>query len=174
MWAQKVAYSILILCALFAAFLVVAVLAPKDYQGEITVYMPDRRLDIWRNLSSLETIKNRRPDVARVEQLSESYESVVWKEHLRDGGSRTLRVLDREAPSYFKVERFESTDGITGTWEYELTPGDGTTQITIRETSFNDNLWARGWHTIIGRNILLKREVKSLRVGLFNRLIDTP
>lgn len=174
MLARRIIYTLLGLLTIFVAFLVVAALAPKAYEGEITVAFPDRRIDIWNNLTSLETVMTRDPDVVRVEQLSESYEAVVWKEYLRNGDVRQLRVIERHPPEYFKVEQFKSDTGITGTWEYTLRQGPNYTTVVIKEQSYNDNFWVRGWHTLIGRNILLKREVKSLRVALFTRLIETP
>ena len=174
MLARRVFYTIIVLLALFVAFVVTGRLAPEVYESSISVELPDRQIDIWRHLVSLETITVRKPDVERVVQVSESYEAIAWQEILKNGGSRTLRVVERDAPSYFKIERFQSTDGVTGTWTFYLEEQDHTTVVYIDEVSLNKNLWKRAWYTIRGRDVLLKREVKSLRVALFSRLIETP
>lgn len=174
MRARKIIYTLVTLLVLLVVFYLIGVLAPQAYQGEKKATFTDTSVDIWRNLTSLETIARRKPDVERVEQLSENYEAVVWREHLKNGGTRTYRVLEREAPNHFKVELFQSSDGITGTWTYDFLETENYTIVEVREESLNQNVWKRAWHTILGRSILLRREIKSLRVSLFDRLIQTP
>lgn len=174
MRSRKIVYTIALLIVLVLSFYLVGVLAPVQYKGEKKATFTDTSSDIWRNLTTVETIPKRKPDVVRVEQVSETYEAVVWREHLKNGNSRTFRVLEREAPNHFKVELFQSDDGIIGTWTYDLVETNNYTVVTINEESFNQNVWKRAWHTLLGRSILLRREVKSLRVSLFDRLIQTP
>jgi hypothetical protein len=174
MLARRIIYTILGLLVLGTAFYVVGVLAPATYEGEREVTFVDRSYDIWKNLTSLETIPDRKPDVERVEQISESYEAVTWREYLKNGDVRLYRVLEREAPNHFKVELFQSDDGITGVWTYDLYEIQNYTVVRIHETSLNQNVWKRAWHTLLGRSILLRREEKALRVSLFDRLIYTP
>ena len=176
MRARRIIYSILTVVLLFFAFLITGVLAPVEYFGKITEEFPDQQKEVWKNLTSLEAIPNRRPDVERVEVIEEDRDSIVWIEHLRNGHKRTLRVADRNAPHYLVVERIQSDDNFLVRWTYTLTPDaeDKKTEVTIEEYSYNDNVWLRAWHTILGRNINLKRELKSLRVSLFQRLLTTP
>lgn len=174
MLARRIIYTVLAIIVLGVAFFVTGALAPEYYEGEREVLLTDRAVDIWNNLTSLETITQRKPDVEYVELISESYEAVSWREHLRNGDVRTLRVLEREAPAHFKIERFQSDDGITGTWTYSLREGDNYTMVTVREESLNKNVVKRAWYTIIGRSVLLRREEKALRVSLFDRLLKTP
>lgn len=174
MRARKIIYTLVTFIVLLVVFYLIGVLAPQAYEGEKKATFTDTSADIWKNLTTLETIQYRKPDVERVEQLSESYESVVWREYLRNGGTRTFKVLEREAPNHFKVERFQSSDGVTGTWTYDFLETDEYTIVTIREESLNQNVWKRAWYTLMGRSILLRREVKSLRVSLFDRLLQTP
>ena len=173
MMARRIIYTFVTLLVLFVAFYVTGVLAPAVYENEIEATFTDRPIDIWKNLTSLETISERKPDVVHVEQLSENYEAVTWRETLKNGQSRTFRVLDREAPSHFKVERFLSDDGVTGVWTYEMYEIENYTIVRVHEVSLNQNVWKRAWYTVLGRSILLRREIKALRVSLFDRLLYT-
>ncbi|MEY2640790.1 MAG: hypothetical protein RL150_183 [Candidatus Parcubacteria bacterium] len=174
MRTRRIIYTILVLITLVVAFFIIGALAPEYYEGEREVLLTDRSVDIWKNLTSPETITARKPDVEYVELISESYEAVSWREHLKNGQMRTLRVLEREAPTHVKIERFQSDDGVTGTWTYTLEEIDNYTLVTVHEESLNKNIVKRAWYTIIGRSILLRREEKALRVSLFDRLLKTP
>lgn len=172
--ARRIIYTVLVLIVAIGTFYVIGVLAPITYEGTREVAFTDRSIDIWKNLTSLETIQQRKPDVVRVELLSEGYEAVSWREYLKNGQTRTFRVLERNAPYHFTLERFQSDDGVTGTWTYDFTETSNYTILRITESSVNQNEWLRAWHTLLGRNVLLRREVKALRVSLFDRLLQTP
>lgn len=172
--ARRILYSTLILITLIVAFYVTGVLAPQVYEGEKEVVFTDRAIDIWKNLTSLETIQQRKPEVTRIELLSEGYEAVSWREYLKNGQTRTFRVIERDAPHHFKIERFQSDDKVTGTWTYDFKESNNYTIVRITESSINQNPWLRAWYTVLGRDVLLRREVKALRVSLFDRLLDTP
>lgn len=176
MRTKKIIYTTLTIILLILAFIITGVLAPEEYTGEIKEQFPDTQIDVWRNLNSLETIPGRKPDVERVSVIEEDRDGALWVEYLKNGTQRTLRVAEREAPYYFVMERIQSDNGFTGRWEYSLSQNEETkkTEITIKETSRNTSLVLRAWHTILGRNINLRREVKSLRVSLFQRLLTTP
>jgi hypothetical protein len=174
MLARRLIYTTLILITTVVTFYVIGVLAPVAYEGTREVAFIDRSIDIWKNLTSLETIQQRKPEVVRVELLSEGYDAVSWREYLKNGQTRTFRVLERNAPYHFKIERFQADDGVTGTWTYDFTESNNYTILRIAESSVNQNEWLRAWHTILGRNVLLRREVKALRVSLFDRLLQTP
>lgn len=176
MTPRKIVYTILTLIFLFFAFLITGILAPAEYRGSITEEFPDQQIDIWKNLISLEAILLRKPDVDRIEVIEEDRDGIVWIEHLKNGNQRTLRVVERNAPNYLVVDLIQSDNRFVGRWTYNLAQ-DGEskkTQVTIEEQSYNANVWLRAWHTILGRSINLRREIKSLRVSLFQRLLTTP
>lgn len=175
MRTAKIVYTTLGIFLLVIAFFITGVLAPEEYTKEIRDSFPDTQVDVWRNLTSLETIKGRKPDVVTVTVIEESREGVMWVETLKNGKQRTLRVAEREFPYYFVIERIQADSGLTGRWEYYLSENNETkrTDILIKETSRNTNLTLRAWHTILGRSVNLRKEVKSLRVALFQRLLTT-
>lgn len=176
MQARKIIYTLLVLIFLFFAFLITGILAPAEYRGSITEEFPDQQRDVWKNLTSIDAIPGRKPDVERIEVIEEGRENIVWIEYLKNGDKRTLRVVERNIPSYFVIERIQSDDNFVGRWTYTLIPDseDKKTQVTIEEYSYNSNIWLRAWHTVLGRNVNLRREIKSLRVSLFQRLLTTP
>lgn len=172
--SRKIIYSLLTIIILFFAYVMVGYMAPDFYEGEVTEYFLDRRVDIWKNLVSVEVIPLRRKDVESIVVFGDDIEGIVWRENLKNGNTRFLRVIERHTPERFVIERFKSDNGVTGVWEFNLREVGDKTEITIHEKSLNKNLWLRAYYTVMGRNILLRREVKSLRVSLFQRLITTP
>ncbi len=174
--SRKLVYSILFVFLLMIAFFVTGILAPEEYEGERTATFPDSKMDVWKNLTTLETIPKRKNGIERIEIIEESRSGVVWIEHLKNGKQRTLRVAEREMPNFFVVERIQSDDGLTGRWEFYISENKETqkTEIKVIEESRNTNVVLRAWHTILGRSINLRREIKSLHVSIFQRLLTTP
>jgi len=176
MRTKKIIYALLVVSLLVIGFFVIGYLAPENYVGEKKDSFPDTQIDVWRNLTSLETITKRKPDVVKVTVVEENREGVVWIEELKNGNQRIMGVTEMQVPNYFVIERIQSDDGLTGRWEYYLYQNQETkrTDVLIKEKSTNTNLKLRAWHTILGRSINLRREIKSLRVSLFQRLLTTP
>lgn len=174
MRSRKIIYSILAVIILFFAYMMIGFLANDYYEGQISELFIDRRVDVWKNLVAVEAIPLRKKDVVSVTILTDEIDQIVWKENLKNGKSRFMRVVEREKPERFVIEEFKSDNGITGVWEFTLIEVDNKTKVTVREKSLNTNLWLKAYYTVIGRNILLRREIKSLRVSLFQRLITTP
>jgi len=165
---------VLLLLASFVAFLVTGALAPIAYEDSKQESFTDRPIEIWANAADIELIPRRRPEVESIVILFVGERGeVTWRENLKNGSTRMKRILSRSAPNYLSVEQFESSYGITGTWEFVLQQVGDATVVTINEKSTNMNLWLRAYYTIIGRNILIDREFKSLRVSLFQRLLTT-
>lgn len=173
---EKILYTLLTIFLLTLAFFITGYLAPEYYEGEKRNIFPDRDLDVWKNLTSLESIKDRKPDVSRIEVIEDTRDGVIWIEHLKNGNKRTLRLAEREVPAFFSLEILQSDNGYTGKFEYYLFQDSETktTEVLIKEKSYNKNIYLRAWHTIIGRNTNLRAEMKSLRVSFFQRLLSTP
>ncbi len=176
MSSRKIVYTSLTIIILFFAFLITATLAPAEYKGSITEEFPDQQIDIWKNLISLDAILLRKPDVERIEVVEEDRDGIVWIEYLKNGQKRTLRVVERNAPNYIVIDTIQADNNFVGRWSYSLNQESDKkkTQVTIEEESYNANFWLRGWHTMLGRSVNLRREIKSLRVSLFQRLLTTP
>jgi hypothetical protein len=174
--SRKIFYSILVVFLLIISFLITGVLASEYYEGEKSDAFPDRQIDIWNNLISVDTIPDRKPNIERVMVIEENRDSSVWREILKNGQTRTFRISEKDFPNSFVIERIQSDDGLTGRWEYYLFQNQETklTEVYIKEYSINTSITLRAWYTILGRSINLRREMKSLRVSLFRRLLTTP
>jgi hypothetical protein len=174
--SRKIIYSFLFIFLLVISFLITGVLASENYEGEKLDMFPDRQIDIWNNLISLDTIIDRKPDVERVTVIEETRDGSVWVENLKNGKTRTLRISEKEFPDSLVIERIQADNGLTGRWEYYFfqNPETNMTEVYIKEYSINTSITLRAWHTILGRSINLRREMKALRVSLFKRLLNTP
>lgn len=176
MRTKKIIYTFLTILLLTVAFFAIGFLAPEYYEGEKTAYILDNRMDVWKNLTSLDDLPARKPNIESISVLEEGRDGIIWIENLKNGNQRTVRLAEREIPEYFVIEVLQSDNGLTGRWEYFLIQelDSEKTLIRIVEKSNNTNLVLRAWHTIIGRGVNLRREIKSLQVSLFQRLLTTP
>jgi len=171
--ARKIIYTFLFLFVVFTVFVLIGYTAPDGYKGQIKEVFPDRRVTIWKNLTSVETIHLRKKDVESVDLLSNDINGIAWRENLGRGEFRLLNIIERDSPRRFVVEQIKASNGVTGTWIFELNEVGDKTEITITEDSENKNIWLRSYYTLMGRDILLRKELKSLRVSLLQRLLTT-
>ena len=149
-------------------------LAPVEYEGGISEFFIDRRPIIWQALTHIESIPKVKPDVDSIEITENNRGLITWTEYLGGDKFRTYRIVEKREPYKYVVNLFDSSNKITGTWTFILTQTQNGTVVKVEEVSKNENVWLRGWHTILGGDVRLKREMKVLRVALFRRLIDTP
>lgn len=170
---KKPFWFAVIVILLFIIFLLISVFSPVNFKGEKVELMLDRPEVIWKSLTDVEKIPKRKQDVASIDIISYDRQIEGWRENLRDGGFRMYRVVERFPHSNLKLELISSSNGVSGTWEYELEKRGSRTKLKIKEESMTPDLWLRGWYTILGRNILIRRELKSLRVSLFQKLLTT-
>jgi hypothetical protein len=170
---KKVFWTVVIAIILFIGFLVVAALAPESYSSTREELFIDRPEEVWENLTSVDVIPRRKREVQRVEIVYQDRGKISWREFLKNGEMRMLSIINRDHLRYVEIQQFQSSYGVTGTWTYTLEKIDDKTLLTVTEDSLNTNMWLRGWYTIRGRDVLLKREIKSLRVSLFQRLLTT-
>jgi len=160
----------------FLAFLVMILgySEPISYEGTLTERFDDKREVVWTILNSIEEIQTRKPDVIAVNFLSTERGIVSWREDLENGGFRVYKTLEKTTPSRLVVELLESSYGVTGVWTYTLVQSGTMAEVTITEKSKTDNVWVRGINKIKGRNIYLVKEMKYIRVGLFQNLLTKP
>lgn len=146
--------------------------APAEYSGSLTERFEEKTNVVWKSIVSIEDIPENKRDVESVEILSNSRGLYTWKENLSGEGFRIYGMTERREPYRIVLELKESTNGLHGTWTYTLEDlGEAGTNLTIAEESTLDKVFVRGLQTIQGRDINLIRAMKSVRVGLLQRLL---
>ena len=147
---------------------------PVSYTGELKEFFAERRPILWQSLTNLDLIEHTKPEVVSVEILSNNRGLITWRENLKRGHYRVFEIIEKKEPFKYVVELKENSKGLTGTWVYFLEQSSESSIVTIQEESENTSIWMRGIDFIRGRDVYLKKHMKTLRVALFRRLIDSP
>lgn len=166
--------TIVVVGFLIALVMVLGYSEPLSYEGTLTENFDDNRDIVWNTLNNIESVPDKKPDVVSVEFLSNERGVVSWREELERGGFRVYKTLEKITPSRLVIELIESSNGVTGIWTYELKKNGTSTEVKISETSKTDNVWIRGINKIRGKDVYLLKEMKYIRVGLFQNLLTKP
>ena len=144
--------------------LLVGQFAPRKYLHTISVTLPLPAADVYRWLTDVDDIPNRRARVTRIE-----YEPVnekgfpVWREYMEKEFS-IYQVLEMEKNKRFTIETITSNFGLRGLWAYVLKEQvAGATTVEITEESYTTSLIDNVIFTLLGRKYTLKQEVALLK-----------
>lgn len=141
----------------------VGLVANPVWAGEKTETLPVACDALWKTLINVQRLPERRPEIESVEIIETDKEGKpMWKEFTDTGGWLEFAMTKREDSHHLEVEMSGSTIGMTGTWTYDLEPAGGSCTLTIAETSRTDAVWIRAMMTIMGRDMTLKEEFRSL------------
>jgi hypothetical protein len=146
----------------------------EEFQDNLIEKFEYQRIVVWDVLNNVQNFEINKKDVERVEIASNDRGYVSWTEYLDNGGFRKYRMVERRVLRYLSIELYDSSNGVTGTWVYELRDIESGTEIRITEDSVTDNTWTRGLQVISGRDVNLINAMKTIRVGLFQTLLTTP
>lgn len=140
---------------------------PFAFTGTTTALLPATRREVWTELTDLNALAQRRPEVIAVEPLDNTEDGRKrWKEHTKRGGSIIFSIAEEQPERRLAVRMEESTFGMTGTWTYELADAGASTALTIHEESFTTSVLLRALMTMSGRDTNLRREIDTLRSAL--------
>ena len=171
---MRILSLILVVTGLMALIvLAVGYTAEEAYTGETFSTYDNKIGTTWEALTTVEIIPKAKRGVERVEIIARDKGLVTWKEYLEDGGYRLYRMVSIKEPDRYVVEMLDSSDGVTGFWDFRLEQQGHITKVTVREQSKTADIWIRGLHTFVGRNIQSRRDLKTLRTALFQDLLNS-
>jgi len=147
---------------LMTVFIAIGALSPSAYQGTRTIQLnasPDR---VWKELTDLQSLPQKRREVIGIEILeSRAGSPWKWKELTDMGGHLTFEKVEEIPMKKLSVRMIESSFGMSGTWTYEL-EGKEMTRLTITEESSIKSIPVRAVMTLAGRDGNLEKEVSVI------------
>lgn len=149
--------------ALFLLLWIIGVITPVAYQGQMSATFDVPKEKVWKVLTDIETIPQRRREITDVEILGTNEEEhKIWKEYTDLGGHIFWEVLEEVPNEKWIIKMSRSTFGMKGVWKYELREEQNQTILTLTEESETSRPFVRGIMTLIGRSANLKQELRSL------------
>ena len=169
---MKIVLSLLgVVVVLVISFLSIGLMTAKTYQGQMTQTLPCSPQVLWKTLTDLKALPDRHREIAKVEILGTNAQGLQkWKEYTDMGGSIVFETIEEIPEKKWTIRMSESTFGMQGVWTYELAGDNTQTHLTILEDSQIDKIALRSLITLMGRNINIKREFKTLQKALAKQI----
>ena len=128
--------AVSIVVALIAAVFLVGALLPEAHVASRSARLPAAPDRVWAAITAVDDFPRWRADVRAVEVLDAPAGARRWREHesadRRDRGI-TYDVVEAAAPRRLVTRIADPDLPFGGRWEYDLTPDDGGTRLTITE-----------------------------------------
>lgn len=160
---RKIALTIVgAMLLLMTVFIAIGALSPSAYQGTRTVQLSASPERVWKELTDLQSLPQKRREVIGVEILeSRGTSPWKWKELTDMGGHITFEKIEEVPQKKLSLRMIESSFGMSGTWTYEL-EGSEMTRLTITEESSIKSIPVRAVMTLAGREGNLEKEVQII------------
>ncbi|HEU4426138.1 MAG TPA: SRPBCC family protein [Pilimelia sp.] len=119
--------------AVVAAVAVIGLLLPKAHTAARSARLGQSPETVWAALTDIDDYPTWRPDVRRVERLSDEDGRPRWREH-GSNGKIAFEVVESVAPSRLVSRIADPRLPFGGSWTYVVTPtGDGGSTVTVTE-----------------------------------------
>tara|TARA_R110000868_G_scaffold259361_2_gene517142 strand:+ start:604 stop:1101 length:498 start_codon:yes stop_codon:yes gene_type:complete len=125
--------AILFLGIFIASILTIGFFLPEEHTASVSIQINAPQKEIWNKISTPTNFPNWRDNVTKVEILSDSSESLVWKEIYSNGESLSFKELSTQGSSLFVSEIIDDGLPFGGKWTITLKGNEDSTNITIVE-----------------------------------------
>ena len=126
--------GVAVLAAIVLVVTVVGLLLPKNHTAQRSAKINVAPATIWAELTAIEAFTAWRPDVKKVERISETR----WVEE-GGNGRITFERVEAEAPRRLVTRIADDTLPFGGTWTYELVADGAGTRVSITENGEGKN-----------------------------------
>jgi len=119
----------------------IGAMLPRDHVATMTAVIPASPDEVWATLTDVASYPTWRPDLQRVEVLSQPPAPLSWREH-GSQGAMTLAVETFEPPRRMVGRISDENLPFGGAWEYVLSPDradPNKTLVTITERGYVTN-----------------------------------
>ncbi|TGN17087.1 SRPBCC family protein [Leptospira idonii] len=154
-----------VLILLVGTFLAVGLMQDTNYEASISELIPAPKEEIWKYITNVEDVPNRRNDVVSVEILEKDDTSIplLWKENTSMGGYMIFKRGETIPFAKMEIVLQESSFKIKGSWVYELEEKNGDTIFSVTEKSEIASPVARGAFYFAGRDSTIQQELTMVR-----------
>jgi uncharacterized protein YndB with AHSA1/START domain len=161
-WALIIIGSLVGLVVLIA---IVGAMLPRDHVASMTTTISASPDKVWGALIDVGNYPTWRPDLQRVEVVSQPPAPLSWREHSRQG-AMTLAVESFEPPRRMVARIADKDLPFGGAWEYVIAPDSADrakTRVTITERGYVSNpIFRFVSHFVMGHYSTLDSYLRAL------------
>lgn len=153
------------LALLFLIFTLIGAFASKNHHGAQSAVLNAPPERVWEVLIDIEGLPKRRPEITKVEITGINDQGYkMWREYTDMGGYIDFEIVEQVSQEKLVARMKAASFGLSGEWTYELAlENTDKTRLTITEESVTDNIWLRALMVVMGRNMNIKQEFKTLQ-----------
>jgi hypothetical protein len=165
--------SIIVVLLFICLFFIVGFIAPTDFQKSKSTLFEDRQSTVWTAILDIEQYINRKKDIQRVEIVERRFGSIrKWIEYYPLNEVLEYEIIRQESPTVFTISVKDEYRKIYREVEYFIEQQTDKTKLTVSEVSRAEDLFWRGVTTLFGRDNFIDKQLKWIRVALFEELLD--
>lgn len=128
---------------------------------------------LWNILNNVDAYTENKYGIVSLEKKEFIGDTVVvWKENYNFGISKDYEILRKKDNEILVVHVKNNFTTMDGTITFELSEDENKTYLHITEETTLDNVFYRGLKVLAGKDSYVNSEIKWLRVGLYNYLIN--
>ncbi len=124
---------IIFLGVLIGSVLLIGFFLPVEHTASVSITINEPQADLWKKISTPQDFPNWRGNVSTVEVLSDSSETLVWREVYTNGEFLSFRELSRQDSSQFVSAIIDDGLPFGGKWTINLEDNGAYTMVTITE-----------------------------------------
>jgi len=167
-------FTIIVISFIYLVAGITGYIISPEFETEQEVLLDYSEQSVWNVLNDIQGIPEGKRGTDSVDILGKYLNLYAWIENHTSGNFSRYRQVLKEDKERLIIEMTDSSYGLTGTWEFNISTLDGKTLIKVKQNSTNTSIIGRGFRFYFGRDKETKEWIKFLRVRLFNRLLTTP
>ncbi len=125
--------------------IIIGMLLPERYVGQVEVIFPNPLDDVWTALADFESHPMTGKMMKGIEKLPDENGSATWVENMGHGEKITVKTVESEKPARLVREMSSAGCPMTSRWEYDLAPVDAACQVTLSGETRTPRQCRRHW-----------------------------
>jgi len=160
--------SVLILTVLIAGKTV-----DGDFIFESNITFDVNRILLWDIINDVDAYKKNKYGIVSIEKKFYQGDTLIaWRENYNFGISKDYDVIRRKDPEILILRVKNNFTGMVSVLNFELSEDETKTYLKIKEESILNNVLYRGIKVLPGKDAYINAQIKWIRVGLYNYLIN--
>jgi len=166
-----------IVISLASVILLVVLIASKMVDGNFK-YETNAIFDVnkdllWTIINNVDNYKINKYGVVSLEKKDYQGDTLIaWRENYNFGLSKDYEVITRKDPEILVLKIKNNFTGMSSILSFQLSEDEAKTYLDIKEESEVKNILYRGVKVLSGKDSYINSQIKWIRVGLYNYLIN--
>lgn len=162
---------------IISVFLIIILVAGKTNEGnfthETTVIFDVSKNLLWDIIDNVDAYNKNKYGIVGLKKKEFQGDNVIsWREDYNFGISKDYEVIRKKDNEILVLKVRNNFTKMDTTLTLELSEDESKTYLKIKEESILNNIFYRGLKVLSGKDSYINSEIKWIRVGLYNYLIN--